>query len=147
MRGTPETQVGWQLYAVGSAVFAALTAILGKVGVSEINSNLGTLIRTVVILFVALGIVMSRAEWEPLAKVSWPGVLTLVASGIATGLSWLCYYRALQMAPASSVAPVDKLSVVIVIVLAAMLLGEPVTPRLIAGGVLVTAGVVIISWN
>jgi bacterial/archaeal transporter family protein len=136
---------GWQLFALGSAAFAALTAVLGKVGVSEVNSNLATVIRTAVILLVSAGIVTARGEWEPLGKLSRFGVLMLVLSGVATGLSWLCYYRALQMAPASWVAPVDKLSVVLVIVLAALFLGEPLTWRLAAGGGLVLAGVLVLA--
>ena len=137
---------GWQLFALGSALFAALTAILGKLGVSEVNSNLATLIRTVVIIAVTTGIVTFRGEWEPLNKLSRFGVIMLALSGIATGLSWLCYYRALQMAPASRVAPVDKLSVVLVIVLAVALLGETMTWQVALGGTLVTAGVLILAW-
>ena len=137
---------GWQLFALGSALFAALTAILGKLGVSEVNSNLATLIRTVVIIAVTAGIVTFRGEWEPLNKLSRFGVIMLALSGIATGLSWLCYYRALQMASASRVAPVDKLSVVLVIVLAVALLGETMTWQVALGGTLVTAGVLILAW-
>ena|ERR1043166_9203708 len=101
-------QSGWQWFAFGSAAFAALTAILGKIGVSEINSNLATFIRTVVILLVSAALISFRREWEPLNLLSRRGILMLVLSGIVTGLSWLCYYRALQMAPASWVAPVDN---------------------------------------
>ena len=136
---------GWQLFALGSAGFAALTAVLGKLGVSEVNSNLATLIRTAVILAVTAGIVTARGEWEPPAKLSRFGLLMLVLSGVATGLSWLCYYRALQMAPASLVAPVDKLSVVLVIVLAVALLGEPLTWRVAVGGLLVAAGALVLA--
>jgi transporter family protein len=136
---------GWQWFAVGSALFAALTAILGKVGVSEINSNLATFIRTVVILAISVLIVTWRREWEPLENLSRKGALFLVLSGIATGLSWLCYYRALQMAPASKVAPVDKLSVAMVIVLAVLFLGEPLSWRVVLGGALVVAGVLILA--
>jgi transporter family protein len=138
-------QSGWQWFALGSAVFAALTAILGKVGVSEINSNLATFIRTVVILFVSAGTVSFRREWEPLNLLSRRGVLMLFLSGIATGLSWLCYYRALQMAPASWVAPIDKLSMVLVIFLAVVFLGEPLTWKVVLGGTLVVAGVLVLS--
>ena len=141
----PEAQRGWQLFALGSACFAALTAVLGKVGVSEVNSNLATLIRTAVIILVTAGIVSAREEWEPLGKLSRYGVLMLVLSGIATGLSWLCYYRALQMAPASKVAPVDKLSVALVIVLAVLFLGEPLTWKVALGGALVVAGVLVLA--
>src|SRR4051794_11593454 len=98
-----EAQSGWQLFAIGSAFFAALTALLGKVGVSEVNSNLATFVRTVVILAVSAALVSFRHEWEWPGKLSRLGVTMLVLSGVATGLSWLCYYRALQMAPASKV--------------------------------------------
>jgi transporter family protein len=123
----------WQLFAIGSAFFAALRAIFGKVGVAEINSNLATLIRTVVILGVTAGIISWRSEWEPLNKVSGRGAMFLCLSGLATGFSWLCYYRALQMAPASRVAPIDKLSVVFVLVLSFFFLHEAPTWRVIGG--------------
>src|SRR5580765_8352094 len=96
-----DARPGWQWFALGSAFFAALTAVLAKVGVTEINSNLASLIRTAVILLLTAGIVSIRSEWEPLQKLSIRGVTMLVLSGLATGLSWLCYFRALQMAPAS----------------------------------------------
>ena len=136
---------GWQWFTVGSAFFAGLTAIFGKVGVAEINSNLATFIRTVVILAVSALIVSWRQEWEPFSKLSSKGALFLVLSGLATGLSWLCYYRALQMAPASKVAPIDKLSVAFVIVLAYLFLGEPLTWRVLLGGVLIVAGALILA--
>lgn len=135
----------WRLFAIGSAFFAALTAVLAKVGVSQINSNLATLIRTVVILAMTAMIVMWRGEWEPLGKLSNRGVLFLCLSGIATGLSWLCYYRALQTGPASSVAPIDKLSVVFVILLAALFLREPVDSKTIVGGTLVAVGALVLA--
>jgi transporter family protein len=136
---------GWQWFAFGSAFFAALTALLGKVGVSEMNSNLATLLRTAVVLAVAAGIVTWRGEWQPMNEVSARAVAFLVLSGVATGLSWLCYYRALQMAPASRVAPIDKLSVALVILLAVAFLGEPLTWKLALGGALVVAGVVLVA--
>jgi transporter family protein len=135
----------WQLFALGSALFASLTAIFGKIGVAQINSNLATLIRTVVILIVTALIITFRGEWEPLDKLSGRSVLFLALSGIATGLSWLCYYRALQIGPASMVAPVDKLSVVFVIVLAALFLGEALTWKVLVGGGLVVAGTLILT--
>jgi transporter family protein len=141
----PVVRTGWQWFALGSAFFAAMTAIFGKVGVTEVNSNLATFIRTVVILIVSAGIVSVRLEWEPLNKLSGYGVLMLVLSGIATGLSWLCYYRALQMAPASWVAPIDKLSVVLVVILAIIFLGEPLTWKVVLGGGLVVAGVIVLG--
>jgi bacterial/archaeal transporter family protein len=135
----------WQLFALGSAFFAGLTAILGKVGVAEINSNLATLIRTVVILAVTALLVTVRGEWEPINKLSGRGVLFLCLSGIATGLSWLCYYRALRSGPASMVAPIDKLSVVFVILLALLFLGEPLTGKVALGGALVVVGVLVLA--
>jgi transporter family protein len=135
----------WQFFALASAAFAGLTAILVKVGVSEINSNLATLIRTVVILAVSALLVTARHEWEPLNKLSGKGVMYLCLSGIATGLSWLCYNRALQSGPASMVAPIDKLSVVFVIVVSVMFLGEPLTWKVVVGGSLVLAGVIVLA--
>lgn len=138
--------IKWQVFAIGSAFFAGLTAIFGKLGVEGLNSNLATLIRTVVIFFVTAVIVTWRREWN------WPHgaelrpVVFLVLSGLATGLSWLFYYRALQMAPASLVAPIDKLSVVFAIILALVFLGEPLTLRLAVGGVLIVAGVLVLAW-
>ena len=148
MPDVPVPQQGWQLFALGSAGFAALTAILGKLGVSEVNSNLATLIRTVVILaFLSVPrgtatrrVAMPLGEIAPrTACCSWR------CQDVATGLSWLCYYRALAMAPASLVAPVDKLSVVLVMVLAVALLGEPLTWRLALGGGLIAAGVLVVA--
>jgi len=135
----------WRTYAVGSAFFAALTAIFGKVAVSEINSDLATFFRTIVVLLVAAAIVWARDEWQRPAKLSMHGVLFLVLSGIATGMSWLCYYRALQTGPAARVAPIDKMSVIFVVLLAAAFLGERLTWKtgiaacLIAGGAAIMA--------
>src|SRR5690348_13047966 len=107
--------LSWQMFALASALFAALTAIFGKLGVSSLNSNLATFIRTVVILIMTAIIVTVRGEWQPGDGLGKKAAIFLVLSGLATGLSWLCYYRALQLGPASRVAPVDKLSVVFVI--------------------------------
>lgn len=136
---------GWQSFALASAFFAGLTAVLGKVGVSRINSNMATLIRTIVILLMIALIVAARGEYEPIPSLPRRSLLFLVLSGIATGLSWLCYYRALQMGPASAVAPLDKLSVVFVIVLAALFLGEPLTWNVLVGGGLVLAGAIVLA--
>lgn len=136
---------GWLLFALGSAFFAALTALLAKVGVAEINSNLASLIRTVIILVLTAGIVAFRGEWESPQKLSLWGLTFLVLSGLATGLSWLCYFRALHMAPASRVAPIDKLSVALVIVLAVLFLGEPLTWKVALGGSLIVAGAVLLA--
>jgi len=133
----------WQLFALGSAFFAGLTAILGKVGVTGVNSNFATFIRTVVILFVSAAILTLRGEWQRPESVSKTSLLFLVLSGIATGGSWLCYYRALQLGPASKVAPVDKLSVAFAILLAVIFLGEKLTTASAIGGVLVIAGSLI----
>ncbi len=138
-------KLSWQWFAVGSAFFAALTAILGKVGVADINSNLATLIRTVVVLVVSALLITVRREWEPLNKLPWRSVLFLCLSGLATGLSWLCYWRAMQTGAATRVAPIDKLSVAFVIVLAWLFLGEPITWPVLLGGSLVVAGALILA--
>ena len=135
----------WLFFALGSALFAALTTIFGKLGVSEINSNLATLIRIAVVLIVIAGIVTYRDEWQPLNSMSQAGVLFLILSALATGFSWLFYYRALQLAPASKVAPIDKLSVVLVIVFSAMFLHETLTWKIIVGAVLIATGVILVA--
>lgn len=139
--------MSWKLFALGSAFFAGLTAIFGKLGVEGLNSNLATLIRTVVILMITIAIVSFQGEWRfPNRPLELRPVMFLVLSGIATGFSWLLYYRALQLAPASLVAPVDKLSVAFAIVLGVLFLGEPVTSRLIIGGVLIVTGAMVLIW-
>ena len=135
----------WLLFALGSAFFAGLTAILGKVGVSGVNSNLATLIRTVVILAFAGALVAARGEWVGIGSVGTKSWTFLVLSGLATGTSWLCYYRALQLAPASRVAPIDKLSVVVAIVLGLLILKEPLSLKLAIGGGLIVAGTLVIA--
>jgi len=126
----------WRAYAVGSALFAALTAIFGKVGVAEINSDLATLLRTVIILVLTGLIIWARNEWQRPDGLSSKGV---------TGLSWLCYYRALQLGPASRVAPIDKLSVVFVVLFAAAFLGEGISWKTGIGTCLIAAGAVIVA--
>jgi transporter family protein len=133
----------WRLFALGSAGFAALTAIFAKLGVSEINSNLATFYRTLIILALTALIVSARHDWQMPAALSAKGVLFLTLSGCATGLSWLCYFRAVQMAPVSRVAPIDKLSVVLVVLLAAALLGERLTWKVGTGAALITVGVIL----
>lgn len=133
----------WRIFALGSAAFAALTAVFGKVGVSELNSNMATLIRTLVILMFTALLVGLRGEWQRPGNLSMRGVMFLIASALATGMSWLCYYRALQLAPASRVAPVDKLSVVLVVVFGAIFLHEQLTWKVGVGAVFVTLGAVI----
>ena len=137
----------WLLFSLGSAFFAGLTAILGKLGVVGLNSNLATLIRTIVVLVVTAGIVSLRNEWVWPKAVALKPMAFLVLSGIATGLSWLCYYRALQLAPASVVAPIDKLSVGFAIFLGIVVLGEPFTWRIGVGGALVVAGALVIATS
>jgi len=139
--------MSWKLFALGSAFFAGLTAIFGKLGVEGLNSNLATFIRTVVILMITAAIVSFQGEWRlPDRSLESRPVMFLLLSGIATGFSWLLYYRALQLAPASLVAPVDKLSVAFAIVMGVLFLGEPVTSRLVIGGSLVVAGAMVLIW-
>jgi transporter family protein len=135
----------WRAYALGSAFFAALTAIFGKVGVSEMNSDVATFVRTVVILLLTAMVLWIRREWQTPDHLSSRGLLFLVLSGAATGLSWLCYFRALQMGPASRVAPIDKLSVVFVVLFAVSFLGERLTWKVGLGGVLVAVGAVLMA--
>ncbi|MCE9589570.1 MAG: EamA family transporter [Planctomycetes bacterium] len=135
--------VPWQVFALGSAFFAGLTAIFGKQGVAHINSNLATFIRTAIILILIAGVLTWRRGWQRPEAMPTRDVVFLVLSALATGMSWLCYYRALQMAEASRVAPVDKLSVVFAIVLAVLFLGEALTWKVALGGAFVTAGAVI----
>lgn len=135
----------WLLFAIGSAFFAGLTAILAKIGVAGLNSNLATLIRTVVIFVVTALIVTLRGEWQLPREIAARPVTFLVLSGVATGLSWLCYFRALQLAPASLVAPIDKLSVAFAILLGVVVLGEPLTWRVAVGGALIVAGALVIA--
>ncbi len=135
----------WKAYAVLSAFFAALTAIFGKLGVSEINSDLATFFRTIVILGMSALIVTARGVWQTPGGVSPKGLGFLLLSGSATGLSWLCYYRALQFGPASRVAPIDKLSVVFVVVFAVLFLGERLTWKAGLGALLVSAGAILMA--
>jgi bacterial/archaeal transporter family protein len=137
--------MNWFVWALLSAFFAGLTAVLAKVGVEHIDSNLATAIRTVVILVFAWAVaaVTNQQAFSTISKRNW---LFLILSGIATGLSWLCYFRALQLGEASQVAPVDKLSVVVAIVLAAVFLGEKMTWHHWVGGTLIFAGAVILAY-
>lgn len=135
----------WLIYALGSAFFAALTAIFGKIGVAHINSNLATFIRTIIILIVSALIISSRGEWQRINFTSKSDMIFLVLSGIATGLSWLCYYRALQIGEASKVAPVDKLSVAITIILSAIILKEHITLTTFIGGLMIVGGSLVIA--
>ena len=133
----------WFVLALGSAVFAALTSILAKVGIDGVNSNLATAIRTAVVLVMAWGMVFLTDAQGGIGSISRRSWLFLILSGLATGASWLCYYRALQIGEASKVVPVDKLSVVITLVLAFVFLREKFTWKSIAGAVLITAGTLL----
>lgn len=135
----------WQFWALLSAGFAALTAIFGKIGVEHIDSNFATLIRTCVILAVAALIVVTLRSAQPLSSVAPRTWLFLILSGVATGASWLCYYRALQLGPAARVAPIDKLSVVLVAVLGTLLLGETLSLKGWVGVSLIAAGAILIA--
>ena len=133
----------WLHWALLSALFAGLTAILAKIGVREVDADLATAIRTVVILIVAWAVALARSA-QPLAAVAPGAWLFLALSGLATGASWLCYFRALQLGEASRVAPIDKLSVVVAMALAALLLGEHLTWRhWLGGGLIVTVTLVL----
>ena len=133
----------WFVFALLSAVFAALTSILAKVGMEGIDSNLATAIRTGVVLMMAWGIVWVSGTVGGISAISTRGWVFLILSGLATGASWLCYYRALQIGEASRVGPVDKFSVVITMVLAFLFLHETVDWKTIVGGVLITAGTLV----
>jgi len=134
----------WWLYALLSALFASLTAIFAKIGIAGVNSNLATAIRTIVILIIAWAIVFARGEAKGLATLSRQNLIFLVISGIATGLSWIFYFKALQMGKVSQVAPVDKLSVALTIVLAVIFLGEALTIKTAIGAALIIAGTVVL---
>lgn len=133
----------WAIFAVLSAVFAALTSILAKVGIEGVNSNLATALRTVVVLAMAWGMVFLTGAQGGVFSISRKSWIFLVLSGLATGASWLCYYRALQLGEASKVVPIDKLSVVITLILAFVFLRESFTPRSLLGCVLITAGTLL----
>jgi transporter family protein len=137
--------LSWQLFAFGSAFFAALTAIFGKIGVHDMNSNLATFLRTIVILIMSALLITSRNEWVKPDTMPTKSIIFLVLSGIATGFSWLCYYRALQMGPASKVAPIDKLSVVFVVIFALLFLGEKLTWKVGLGTLFVGIGAVLMA--
>ena len=133
----------WFILALASSVFAALTSILAKIGIDGVNSNLATAIRTCVVLLMSWGMVFLTNAQAGLGEISKRSWLFLILSGIATGASWLCYYKALQLADASKVVPIDKLSIVITMVLAAAILQETFTLKSMAGCVLITAGTLL----
>ena len=133
----------WFVFAVGSSVFAALTSILAKMGIEGVNSNLATAVRTTVVLAMAWGMVFLTGTQGGIGQISRRSWLFLILSGLATGASWLCYYKALQLGHASKVVPIDKLSVVITLVLGALFLHEQVTPRSALGCGLIAAGTLL----
>ena len=133
----------WLLFAILSAVFAALTSILAKVGIAGVNSNLATAIRTMVVVLMAWGMVFLTNTQGGIAQISKKSWIFLILSGLATGISWLCYYKALQMGDVSKVVPIDKLSVVITLILGFVFLHEKFTPKSLIGCVLITAGTLV----
>ncbi len=139
--------MNWLTWSLLSAFFAGLTAILAKIGVTGVDSHLATAVRTVVVLVFAWGVAL--AVQPASAVLAWSGRtwLFLTLSGLATGCSWLCYFRALQLGDAAKVAPIDKLGVVFVLVLAALFLGEALTWKTALGGTLITAGAVVLAWR
>ena len=133
----------WWLYALLSALFASLTAIFAKIGITGVNSNLATAIRTIVILFVAWGIVLAKGEAKGLATLSKQNMFFLIISGIATGLSWIFYFKALQIGKVSQVASVDKLSVAFTILLSIIFLGEVLSWKTAIGALLIISGAIV----
>jgi transporter family protein len=138
--------MNWMLWALLSAFFAGITAVLAKVGVAGVDSNLATAVRTTVVLAFTWAIALAASPVASSRQLSPRTLFFLTLSGIATGLSWLCYFRALQLGQASRVAPVDKLSVVFAITLAAVLLGEKLSWHHYLGGALIVSGAVILAW-
>lgn len=140
--------MSWLFYAFFSAFFAALTAILAKIGIKNVDSNLATAIRTIVIVFFAWGIVWYQGTTKQISSLSQFSIVFLILSGITTGLSWLFYFRALQLGNASQVAPIDRLSLVLTVILAFIFLREKMTPGVIVGTALMSAGALIIAlWK
>jgi len=137
--------MSWVVYASLSAFFAALTAILAKIGIKNVDSNLATAIRTVVILLFAWGIVMLQGTFKELQSISRFSLVFLILSGVATGISWLFYFKALQIGKASQVSPIDKMSLVITIILAAFILKEKVTFPIALGAVLMSIGAILVT--
>ena len=137
--------MNWIVWALLSALFAAATAVLAKVGVAHVDSNLATAVRTTVVVVFAWGLALALGKHGELRELDRRTLLFLGLSGLGTGLSWICYFRALQLGLASRVAPVDMLSVVLVMIFAAVFLGEKLTPMAIAGGLLITAGAIVMA--
>ena len=141
----PSLVASWQFWALLSAGFAAVTAILAKLGVSDLNPDFASLLRTVVILFVLIALVTATGQWQPLGQISLRAAVFLALSGLATGASWLCYFRALKLGDAARVAPIDKLSVVFVAILAVVILGEKFSALHWVGVGLIGAGAPILA--
>jgi bacterial/archaeal transporter family protein len=139
--------IGWQTWALLSAMFAALTAVFAKVGVENVNSDFATFIRTIVILVVLAAILFSLGEFQPFSSISGRTYCFLVLSGLATGASWVCYFRALKLGSASQVAPIDKLSVVLVAVFGVAFLGEKLTGPNWIGVVMIAAGAFLVGFK
>lgn len=133
----------WAVFAILSAVFAALTSILAKVGIEGVNSNLATAIRTVVVVLMSWGMVFLTKAQGGITDISKKSWIFLILSGLATGASWLCYYRALQLGEASKVVPIDKMSVVITLILAFVFLHEDFTAKSVVGCILIAAGTLV----
>lgn len=133
----------WLLFAIGSAVFAALTSILAKIGIEGVNSNLATAIRTFVVLVMAWGIVFLTNAQSGITQINRKSWIFLILSGLATGTSWLCYYKALQVGNVSKVVPIDKMSTVITLILAFIFLNENLTVKSVIGMILLTAGTLV----
>lgn len=140
-----QLQGGWFLFALLSAIFAAATSILAKIGIKDVDSNLATAIRTIVITLFAWGIVFAQGSIKHISTLSKTTWIFLILSGFATGLSWLFYFRALQLGDASKVVPIDKLSLVLAVIMAVVFLHEKLTTATIVGSVLITAGVVVMA--
>ena len=143
----PSVFSSWTFWALLSATFAALTAIFGKIGIENLNSDFATRLRTIVVLISLALILYATGQYQSLATISTRSYVFLTLSGLATGASWICYFRALKLGPASLVAPVDKLSVVLVAVLGVILLGEKLDLSQWSGIGLITAGVVLLAFR
>lgn len=137
----------WWVYAILSAFFASLTAVFAKIGITGVNSNLATAIRSVIILLVAWGIVFARSEYKGIPALSRHNLIYIAISGVATGLSWIFYFKALQLGKVTQVAPVDKLSVALTIVLSVLFLGESLTLKTAIGALLIIAGTVLLIFE
>jgi transporter family protein len=139
--------LSWQFWAVLSAVFAALTAIFAKIGVENVNSDLATFIRTIVVVIVLAGILMATGEWQPPTSIAGRTYFFLLLSGLGTGASWLCYFRALQLGDAARVAPIDKLSVVLVAIFGVGFLGERLSAVNWLGVAAIAGGAVLVAFR